>query len=87
MSFPNGELCVKRTGVGGKGRVSHTEEAYLQWCPHRVCAGLRGGVCVCVSHTRARERKADGVHVCESTHLSMPRCSKRVDVEIKGEIK
>lgn len=28
MSFPNGELCVKRTGVGGKGvgrGVSHTE--------------------------------------------------------------
>lgn len=39
MSFPNGELCVKRTGVGGKGTVRHTEEAY-NWCPCPVCLGL-----------------------------------------------
>lgn len=54
--FPNRELCVKRTGVGGKGRVSHTEEAY-NWCPHPVYKGL----CVCGTHSG--KRKGDGVHV------------------------
>ena len=85
MSFPNGELCVKRTGVGGKGRVNHTEEAYNGVHVGFVqdCGG--GGVCMCVSHTRARERGT--VCMCVRVHLSTPRCSKRVGMEIKGEIK
>lgn len=49
MSFPNGELCVKRTGVGGKGRVSHAEGVY-NWCPACVGCHCRG------RHMQARER-------------------------------
>lgn len=54
MSFPNRELCVKRTGVGGKRRVSHTDEVY-NWCPCPVCVGVC--VCVCVSGKHTGQRK------------------------------
>lgn len=66
MSFPNGELCVKRTGVGGKGTVSHTEEAY-NWCLCPVCLRLR--VCVCVCGAQAGKRKGDSERVCERAHI------------------
>lgn len=72
---------MKRTGVGGKGRVSHSENVY-NWCPCPVCAGWG----VCGAHMQARERGLCAC-VCESTHLSRPRRSKRVGTEIKGKIK
>lgn len=51
---------------------------------------VRGSVCVCVYvfvSGKHRPEKGDCVHVCESTHLSMLRRSKRVGMEIKGKIK
>ena len=59
---------MKRTGVGGKGRVNHTEEAYNGVHVGFVqdCGG--GSVHVCVTH--AGKRKGDGVHVCESTFIN-----------------
>lgn len=78
---------MKRTGVGGKRRVSHKDKVY-NWCPCPVCVGVC--VCVCVYvfvSGKHRPEKGDCVHVCESTHLSMLRRSKRVGMEIKGKIK
>lgn len=85
MSFPNGELCVKRTRVGGKGRVSHMEEAYNG--VHAGCVRDCVWMCACVCVADASKRKGDAVHAGESIHLSTPRCSERVGLEIKGKIK
>lgn len=63
--------ALKRTGVGGKGRLSHTEEAY-NWCPH-PCTGDCVRVFVRVCGTQAgKEKEGQRACVCEGTHLSAP---------------
>lgn len=86
MSVPNGELCVKRTGVGGKrGGGWATQRGVYNWCPCSGCTIL----CVCVKHTHEGEQEENiclCVPVCvrerenerEGTHLSMLRQSKHV---------
>lgn len=82
MSFPNGELCVKRTGVGGKGSGWEGCE------PHK--GGFTIGVhaqgaqdYVCVPHTHEPENGDDvwgeGEREGERrAHLSILRRSKHV---------
>ena len=65
MSFPNGELCVKRTRVGGKGKTSHMEEA-----DNGIHAGCAQD-CVCERasgcHTRGQEKGE--LCVCTRVHI------------------
>ena len=83
MSFPNGELCVKRTRVGGKGRVSHTEEADNSI--HTGCAQD----CVCKRasgcHTQGQEKEGC-VCVQECTVIDTEMV-QACGPEIKGKTK
>ena len=65
MSFPNGELCVKRTRVGGKGRASHTEEADNSI--HTACA--QDCVCERASWCHARGQEKGGLCMCTRVHM------------------
>lgn len=72
MSFPNGELCVKRTGVGGKGtdREPHRGGLQLVFVPSVLGTAY---VCLCVARRRARERETVSVCVREHTFINTKR--------------
>lgn len=80
-----GALCEKDRGWWQREGEPLREGLQLVSVPN-VCGMGCVGRGVCGAHMQARERGLCAC-VCESTHLSRPRRSKRVGTEIKGKIK